>query len=115
MAERALVRACGRLGLSHDVARDTLADRPLITEILARIEASAATVAYLDEARPNVYFEAGYSFGIGKPTILCVKNGVEPDFDVQAFEQVRWRDIADLEAKLEVRLRALIDSRLIVG
>jgi nucleoside 2-deoxyribosyltransferase len=114
-AENALSRVCGRLGLTVDIARDTIADRPLITEILARIDRAAVVVAYLDESRPNVYFELGHAFGRGKPTILCIKRSSEPAFDVQAFEQIRWHDASDLERKLQNRLKALIDSRLVIA
>ena len=113
--ENALVRVCNRLGLTFDIARDTIADRPLITEIFARIERAAAVVAYLDESRPNVYFEAGHAFGLSKPTVLCMKRGSEPAFDVQGFEQIRWRNPAELEKKLYQRLRLLIDNRLVIA
>lgn len=114
-AERALIRACRELGLPVDIARDTLADKPLITEILSRIERSAAVVAYLDLARPNVYFEAGYALGLGRSVVLCIRCGEDPAFDVQAFEQIRWRDIEDLERKLLIRLRALVKHRKIIA
>ena len=114
-AVNALERACKPLGLVVDIARATTAQRPVITEITMRIQQSAVLVAFLDQARPNVYFEAGYGAGLGKPIILCIKEGTDPAFDVQAFEQVRWRDAEDLENQLHARLKILIAERLIVA
>lgn len=113
-AESAAREICQSLALRLYVAKDTTGDKPLIAEILENIEASAAVIAYLDLGRPNVYLEAGYAWGKGKPVLLCLKQGEPSAFDVNAHEQIRWSDIGDLKRRIRRRLEILISERRII-
>ncbi len=114
-AEKVASKVCQKYGLSLYVARDTTAEKPLITEILEQIDASALLIAYLDLDRANVSLEVGYAWGKSKPVILCTKQGSSPAFDVSAHEHIRWKNLSDLRRKLSKRIEKLIAERSVIA
>ena len=51
----------------------------ILERIKSQIEASAAIIAVLTGANPNVYLEVGYAWGKGRPTILITDDAEEPE------------------------------------
>ena len=112
-AEDVLFRVCKDMNIDLVVAKDTDGQSSLIAEILEGIENTSFLVAYLDENRPNVYFESGYAKGLGKPVIFCHKSSRMTSFDTNNFENIHWNSFRDLETKLtekitNLRLKGLI-------
>lgn len=65
-----------------------------------RIRKATMVVADLTGANPNVYLEVGFAWGIGKKTVLLVRNEKELKFDVRGQKCLIYNRIKDLEEKL---------------
>ena len=82
----------------------------VVDQVLAEINESRFVVADLTGHRNGVYFEAGYAMGQGIPVIWTCRDdaGKGTHFDAEHFNQIRWKDPADLRDKLQARIRATI-------
>jgi len=91
------------------------ADQPFVGDVLEnikkRIASAAAVIGVLTDENPNVFLEVGYSWGVGRPTILVYAESREAPFDVQGQRHVRYGSIGDLEDKLAKELQGLRDLR----
>ena len=65
-----------------------------------RIAAATLIVAELSTANPNVYLEAGYAWGCGKPTILTARQTEDLKFDVKGQRCLGYKNIKSLEDML---------------
>ncbi|WP_135213167.1 hypothetical protein [Vitreimonas flagellata] len=79
----------------------------IVAEIKNRIQKSRAVLALLDEFNANVFLEVGYAWGVGKPTILMLKDGVEAPFDVRAQSIVRYGRLRELKDRVRDVVTAL--------
>ena len=77
----------------------------ILERIKSQIETSAAIIAVLTGANPNVYLEVGYAWGKERPTILVTQE--DPRFDLQGQRYLRYRRIKDVEEMLTRDLRVL--------
>ena len=75
--------------------------------IKGRIAAASLVIADLSLANPNVYLEVGYAWGCRKPTILAVRDPNELKFDVKGQRCLVYKNIKDLETKLQKELASL--------
>jgi hypothetical protein len=75
--------------------------------VKSRIDACKAVVADLSFANPNVYLEVGYAWGRGKPTILLLRDGEKPMFDVRGQRYLTYKRIKDIETSLRQELQTL--------
>lgn len=76
-----------------------------------RISTAELVVADLTMANPNVYLEVGYAWGIGRPTILLIRDDAkELKFDVRGQRCLVYRGIKHLEETLAKELSALFPS-----
>lgn len=82
----------------------------VVDELMAEIRESRFAVCDLTGHRNGVYFEAGFAMGLDIPTIwTCRDNDAGgTHFDAEHFNQIRWKDPADLREKLANRIRATI-------
>ena len=85
----------------------------ILTRIKSKIETCSAVVADLTLSNPNVYLEVGYAWGIGKPTILIIKEDENLKFDVQGQHCLKYKNIKHLEDILAKEIRGLIDTNQI--
>lgn len=79
----------------------------IVQEIRTRIERSRAVFALLDEMNPNVFLEVGYAWGVKKPTILALREGVDAPFDVRGQKMLRYNRLGELKTCLASELSAL--------
>jgi len=79
----------------------------VLEEIKSGIRGSVATVVELTGTNPNVHVELGYAWGCGVPTILLLKEGETPCFDVRGQKHLPYRTIKEVETKLTDELRRL--------
>ena len=77
-------------------------------EMISRIRASKFMVADFSGHRPNVYFEAGFMFGLGRPVIaLCEKKDIDDlHFDTRQYVMIDYEAEEDLKKRLKVRILA---------
>jgi len=85
----------------------------ILTKIKTKIETSSAVVADLTQSNPNVYLEVGYAWGIGKPTVLIIKEDEKLKFDVQGQRCLVYKNIKHLEDLLTKEIKGLTDSGVI--
>jgi nucleoside 2-deoxyribosyltransferase len=82
----------------------------IMDRVIAEIRKSRFVVADLRGHRNGVYFEAGFGFGFGIPTIFTVANADKDQahFDVQGYSHIRYDTPAELRERLLNRIRATI-------
>lgn len=86
-----------------------------VGDVVQRIEEmirnAAAVVADLSEAKPNVFYEAGFAQGLGKPTIaICSTPLKELPFDVNHWNIIEYGrgQTHRLKTTLSRRLKAVV-------
>jgi hypothetical protein len=87
-------------------------------EIIAEIRRSAFLVADFTGHRQNVYFETGFSIGLGLQVIWTCRNNDIADlhFDIRQYNCIAWKDEADLAQRLQRRIEAMFgQGPLIAG
>lgn len=72
----------------------------IVAEIKTRIGKSQGVIALLDEFNANVFLEVGYAWGVGKPTVLMLKEGVEAPFDVRSQNIIRYQRLGELRDRV---------------
>lgn len=76
--------------------------------VTKRIAGAVLVVADLSTANPNVYLEVGYAWGLGKPTVLLVRDTVDLKFDVKSQRCLVYnKSIKSLETLLRKELEEL--------
>lgn len=77
-------------------------------KMMADIRRAKFLVVDLTEHRPNVYFEAGFAFGLGKPVIFLVQEDQKDDvhFEIQQYSYIPWKmdNLEDLKNRLTQRI-----------
>ena len=78
--------------------------------IIAEIKKSKFLIADFTGQSCNVYYEAGFAMGLGKPVIFCCrKDEVENlKFDTRQYNHILWENDADLKEALINRISATI-------
>ncbi len=66
-----------------------------------RIRTARFVLADLTEARPNVYLEVGYAWGLGVPVLFIARAGEAPHFDVSTHRCLFYTSIRHLKRELE--------------
>jgi hypothetical protein len=86
----------------------------IVTEIKRLINASAAVIVDLSEAKPNVLYEAGYAHALRKPTVhICSTPLSDLPFDVRNWNTIAYRrgQTALLKEPLTRRLKAVMGKK----
>jgi hypothetical protein len=79
----------------------------ILDRVRERIETASIVIAELTGANPNVYLEIGYAWGRQRPTLLLIKSGEEPRFDLRGQRYLAYERIKDLEEALTKELDGL--------
>src|SRR5690606_19600043 len=82
----------------------------IMDKVIASINESKFVISELTHQKSGVYYEAGYAKGRGLQVIHVVQ---EDDlrlchFDVKHLNLIVWKNLDDLAAKLENRIKATI-------
>lgn len=77
-------------------------------KIIAEINKSGLLIADFTGGRENVYFEAGYSLGLGIPVIWTCRSDYinKLQFDTRQYNHIEWDSSKDLYKKLITRIEA---------
>jgi hypothetical protein len=95
----AIKLACEGLGLAARRVDDSVGSGFVHIEIKDAIEAAEFCIFDLTNERPNVYYELGYTHGVGNESndiLLIAKQGTTLHFDVAPLRVNYYRDAASL-------------------
>ena len=79
----------------------------IVERIKNRIQTATLVIAELTGANPNVYLEVGYAWGLGRPTLLVIRQGEELKFDVKGHRCIIYENIVDLARRLQKDLASI--------
>ncbi len=110
---QAIKRSCEELGLNAVRVDDFQDSGPITVQVLKGIEDAEFLIFDLSADRPNVYYELGYAHGVGNRSeeiILLAKKGSKIHFDISSLRILEYSSVIDLENKLTLRLKNIIDK-----
>lgn len=103
----AIKEAAHRCGIQAERVDDPASTDRITDRIIESIQRAEFVIADLTDARPNVYYEAGYAHGIGKVPIYVARHGTRLEFDLKDYPVIFYRNLRSLKDDLEKRLRRL--------
>jgi hypothetical protein len=109
--DSAFAPAIRRAGFEPRLANFPAHNEQIDARIVAEIRQCRFVVADVTGARTGVYFEAGYALGHGRPVIwTCREDAAKTDmhFDTRQYNHILWREAADLQEQLYLRIAATI-------
>lgn len=107
-AIKTTAEACG---LNAERVDDVESNERITDRVLESIERAEFVIADLTDARPNVFYEAGYAHGLGKIPIYIAEVGTKLEFDLKDYPVITFRNMRELRVKLERRLRSIAERR----
>lgn len=110
----AIAPAVSECGLEPYTTLDDEHGNSIDDVIIANIRKSRIVIADVTYASQNVYYEAGFAYGLGIPVILtCRENRSETDmkFDTSHIKHIIWKDENDFKKRLINRIEAMGLSR----
>jgi hypothetical protein len=101
--------AIGRTAISLGLTAyrvDQLETSGRITDsIVNALKSAQFVVVDLTHSRPNVYWEAGFTHGLGKIPIYIAETGTDLEFDIKDYPIIYYRNNKELAEGLGRRLR----------
>ena len=82
----------------------------ILEQVKINIQTAVAVVAELTTANPNVHLEVGYAWGKAVPTVLLLRHGEEPCFNVRGQRCLTYRTIRELQSNLTEELKRLKEN-----
>jgi hypothetical protein len=107
----AIKEAAQRCGVQAERVDDVPSNDRITDRILESLRRAEFVIADLSDARPNVYYEAGYAHALGKTPIFIARAGTRLEFDLKDFPVIFFKGLKQLKDELEKRLRALAEMR----
>lgn len=98
------IKAAGeRYNLRVERVKDVPGDYKINDKIVQMIQSARLIVADLSHERPNVYFELGYSRGLGKTVVTIAREAAKVHFDVKDWTCFSYNDSRVVERYLDER------------
>lgn len=72
----------------------------IMCKICYEMQTSESLIFVISGSNPNVMFELGLSYGLGKETILLKKSDTKPISDLSNVEYIEYRHAKDIQDKL---------------
>lgn len=107
----AIKEAGQRCGIQAERVDDVQSNDRITDRVLESLRRAEFVIADLSNARPNVYYEAGYAHALGKTPIYVARAGTKLEFDLKDFPVIFFKNLKELKNELEKRLRALAEAR----
>ncbi len=76
--------------------------------LVEELKKAAFVVVDLTHSRPNVYWEAGFTHGLGKTPIYVARKGTNLAFDIKDYPVIYFRNNRELKELLAKRLKAMV-------
>ncbi|RPJ97240.1 hypothetical protein CW357_00795 [Rummeliibacillus sp. TYF005] len=86
----------------------------IVPQILEEIGNAEFVIADITQHRNGVYYEAGFAQGMGKEVIFTCKDSdfEAAHFDVKQINTIIWKNVFELENRLEKRIEAMMTSTI---
>ena len=110
--EEVVKPAVESLGLDVKRADETYGPGLILSDITGKLLDARVVIAEITPPNPNVYFEVGYSFAIGKPPILLAVEGTELPFDVSPFRTLFYENTIKGKKAVEDGLKSHVRAVL---
>ena len=108
--ELGIKSACLAAGADCERVDEQMFLENILERIYNQISRADIVVAELTGRNPNVFYEAGYAHGLGKPVILLTKSADDIPFDLRHYPHIVYNEsIATLKDQLERKIRWCID------
>ena len=109
----ATIKRCFKnFGISAERADDIEHTGKITEEIISKIRSSEFLYADLTGARPNVYYEVGFAHAISRKVILYRKSGETLHFDLAGYNCPEYKNLVDLENKLNAKLENMTGRKI---
>jgi len=108
----AIKEAAQRCGIQAERVDEPHSTDRITDRILESIRRAEYVIADLTEARPNVYFEAGYAHALRKTPIYIAREGTQLEFDLKDYPVIFFNNLRQLKDSLEQRLRGIANKRV---
>lgn len=108
----ALKEACARCGLLAERVDEEATNERITDRILESIRKAEYIIADLTGSRPNVFYEAGFAYGLGKTPIYIARQGTKLEFDLKDYPLIFFSSLRQLKDELEKRLRGLAAKKI---
>jgi len=81
-------------------------------EIILHIRRSRFMVTDLTDERCNVYYEAGFAYGLRLPIFYTAREGTKLHFDIQQYNCIFWKDdnLGNIKTALTRRIEAILGN-----
>lgn len=106
----AIKSAADNCGLTAERVDEVQSNERITDRLLESIRKAEFVVADLTDSRPNVFYEAGYAYGLGKIPIYIAKKATNLEFDLKDYPIIFFSNMRELRIGLEGRFRGLSRS-----
>jgi hypothetical protein len=106
----AIKEAARRCGIHAERVDEPQSNDRVTDRILESIRKAEYVIVDLTKSKPNVCYEAGYAYGIGKIPIYLARYGTPIEFDLKDYPIIFFKNMTQLKDLLEKRLRGLPKS-----
>jgi hypothetical protein len=103
----AIQEAAQGCGLNAERIDDVQTNERITDKLLESIKRAQFVVADLTDSRPNVFYEAGYAYGLGKIPIYIARDGTHLEFDIKDYPIIFFSSMRELKTKLKARFQGL--------
>ena len=107
----AVKEASRRCRIQAERVDDPQTNERITDRILESIDRAKFVIADLTNAKPNVYYEAGYAHARGKTPIYIAREETQLEFDLRDYPVIFFSSLKQLKDDLEKRLRGLAAKR----
>lgn len=109
--EEVILPNCKEYGYEVVRADDIYTSGLIIQDITRSIQEATIVIADITPNNPNVFYEVGYSHGIGKPTILLSDRKREKlPFDISGFRTLFYDNTIGGKSSVEERLKKHLEN-----
>ena len=107
----AIKEAAQRCGIQAERVDEPQSTDRITDRVLESIRRAEYVIADLTEAKPNVYFEAGYAQALRKTPIFIARDGTPLEFDLKDYPVIFFKGLRVLKDALEKKLRGIAEAK----
>ena len=102
-------QACEAVGAACERVDEQMFTENILERIYGQIRRATFVIAEMTGRNANVFYEAGYAHGVGKPLIFLTQSTDDIPFDLQHYPHIVYGTIAELRDELEKKMRWCVE------